>query len=120
MTAFPVRYADGVVKLQDNDLESAGFGTIWGRTRSWSNGSGYTSQLSPNGSGMVIAEEPHLVPFMNGMSMSMAVVLTGTDALFFDQNGGNWQARHYGKETLTQDFMSGDYILTDTLGDQIR
>lgn len=59
MSAYPVRYTDGVVKLRDVDLESDGFGVPWGRTRYWTNGTGYTAALSPNGSGMVIAEEPH-------------------------------------------------------------
>src|SRR5436305_6033891 len=113
-SAFPVRYADGVVRFQDADLESDGFSGGWGRTRTWTNGAGYAA-VSNNGSGMVIAEEPHLVPFNEGNSI--AVVLNGSTAIFFDLVSGSWVPRAFHQETLTD---SGGYFkLTDTVGNQL-
>src|SRR5262249_30172702 len=118
ISAFPIRYTDGVVSFTDNDLESDGFGVPWGRSRSWTNGTGYASPSGTNGSGMVIAEEPHLVEFSpDGSTNSIAVVFTGTTAIFFDQVGSNWQPRHYYQEQLTHNTAGQEYVLTDTVGD---
>ena len=97
------RYADGVVKLSDTDLASGGFGSLWGRTRTWTNGVGYPglsstgngNGIANNGYGMVVAEEPHLAQFTVGTQNSIAVVLSGTTALFFDQVGTSWQPRAF-------------------------
>ena len=35
VSAFPIRYADGAVKLSVTDLASDGFGLLFGRTGGW-------------------------------------------------------------------------------------
>ena len=95
---------------------------MWGRTRSWTNGVGYASSAATNGSGMVISEEPHLVEVTDqfGNTTTIAVVLDGTTALFFDHSGSNWLPRAYYQEQLTHNMFGQEYVLTDTSGDQIR
>ena len=107
-----VRYSDGVVSLDTTDLQSFGFGTPWGQSRSWSNGPGYAYQTN-NGDGMVDLNLPYLIPVSD--DYTIAVVTSGTNALYFD--GGH--ERFDGKETLTEDSDTGDFILTDTAGDTL-
>ncbi|HEY8503636.1 MAG TPA: hypothetical protein VIL46_03585, partial [Gemmataceae bacterium] len=38
---YPVRYADGVVRMGVTDLAAQGFGLPWGHSRSWTNWRGY-------------------------------------------------------------------------------
>lgn len=109
----PVRYADGTIKLAWNDLASDGFGTSWGQTRNWTNGPGYASGVY-NGSGMVVSEMPHLL----SVGTSIAVVLSGTDALYFDWDVGTstYKPLYFNQDKLT--YNAGIYKLVDTTGHQ--
>jgi len=50
LTEAPIRYADGVIRMDTTDLESDGFGVPWGQTRSWTNGADYVASAF-NGNG---------------------------------------------------------------------
>jgi hypothetical protein len=112
-----VRYADGLVRLADSDLSSAGFGTPWGQTRTWSNGPGYALG-STLGSGWVASQLPVLLQ-VNGGS-SLAVVSDAATARYFDLVGSTYQPRFDEQDVLTRNTTAHEFILTDTLGDQIR
>ena len=115
-----VRYSDGVVRLDTTDLQSFGFGTPWGQSRSWTNGPGYASRTN-NGDGMVDLNLPYLIQVFD--NYTIAVVMSGTNARYFDGLGNpsgndlNYTERFDGKETLVQDPSTGDFLLTDTAGD---
>jgi hypothetical protein len=78
----PVRYADGVVELSFPDLTSQ-VGTLpVGYTRSWSNGSGYSTGLK--GSGMVVTQLPHLVQDTGG---TLDLISNGYTVRYFAPDG---------------------------------
>ena len=113
-----VRYFDGVVQLDTTDLQSFGFGTPWGQSRSWTNGPGYASGAD-NGSGMVDLNLPYLVPVFNvSFESTIAVVLSGTNALYFDGSDGGYSERFGGKDMLNGNPYSG-LTLVDTAGDTL-
>jgi hypothetical protein len=53
-----VRYFDGQINIANTDLSSAGFGSFWGQTRSWSNG---TPPSSFNGTAVIDIDRPYLI-----------------------------------------------------------
>jgi hypothetical protein len=111
-----VRYADGAVNIQAQDLFSANFGTPWAQGRSWSNAVGSGAHAA-NGSGVVNPFLPY-VELANGTS-TLAVVTTGTDARYFDLAGGVYQERFFLGDTLTYHGTAGEYVLTDPTGAQL-
>jgi hypothetical protein len=119
----PVRYFDGTVQLNWNDLSSAGFGGGWGHSRSWSNTQGYAARdfsgnpMGYNGNGTVVPQLPFA---LTNASFSTAIVVTsGTNARFFDNvNGPNPTARFFVQDTLTH--ANGEFVVADTAGDQIH
>jgi hypothetical protein len=117
-----VRYFDGTVAMSTTDLTSDGFGAPWSQTRSWSNSPGYAviatdgQPLTLNGKGWVDTQLPFVVPD-NDFSTAI-VILSGTNALFFDYNGGNWAPRFFTQDKLIS--VGEQFILTDTAGDQIH
>jgi RHS repeat-associated protein len=115
-SANPVRYFDGVVELSSTDLSSGAGGTPWGLTRSWTNGASYANGY--NGAGMVVTQLPHLRQDTGG---TLALISNGTTIRYFDPNGsGGFTERYYGLDTLVPDAGNHQYILIDTLGDQVR
>jgi RHS repeat-associated protein len=112
----PVRYADGVVELSFPDLTSQ-VGTLpVGYTRSWSNGSGYST--GQNGSGMVVTQLPHLVQDTGG---TLDLISNGYTIRYFDPDGlGGYTERYYGQDVLTHDALSNLYVLRDTQGDELH
>ncbi len=113
----PVRYFDGTVAVGSTDLTSAGFGTSWGQSRSWTNGPGYAS-ASFNGTGTVDSQLPTLLQANGGNTI--IVVSNGTTARYFDAAGGNsFTPRYYDQTTLSYNPTTGQYLLTDTTGNQI-
>jgi hypothetical protein len=118
----PVRYFDGTVKLSWTDLSSDGLGG-WGQTRSWTNAPGYAAidfaghPMGYNGSGMVVSQLP-FVETTNNYNTAI-VVTSGTNALFFDNlNDPNPTPRFFVQDRLAH--VGREFILTDTLGDQIH
>jgi hypothetical protein len=115
-----VRYFDGTVQLTTTDLASAGFGTPWGQTRSWTNNPGYTG-LGWNGSGMVIEQLPYLLQ-TDTAGNTLVLVTNGTTAHYFDRMGtsSQYQARFYDQDQLAFNLASGEAVVTDPAGDQLH
>src|SRR5208283_44868 len=111
----PVNYATGTVQLSWTDLTSDGFGSEWGQTRTWTNNPGYLGS-NVNGNGMVDTEMPYILQ-LDGNN-TVAVVTNGSNAEFFTLNGGVYTPSFYQQETLVD--SGGQFILTDTQGDQVR
>jgi RHS repeat-associated protein len=115
----PVRYADGTVVIASTDLSSGGFGVPWGQTRSWTNGPGYADD-SINGNGWVDTQLLSLQDVYGDRSV-LAVITNGTTARYFDQQiDGTYRPRDFDLSTLSYNAMAGEYLLTDSTGDQIR
>jgi RHS repeat-associated protein len=114
-----VRYADGAVQLGTADLSSAGFGTAWGQSRSWSNGAGYAAG-SDNGNGWVDAQVPHLLQADGSTSNSLALLSNGTTARYFDLSGGAYQPRFFDQSQLVHNTGPQEFVLTDTNGNQLH
>lgn len=115
----PVRYADGTIKLESAELLSAGFGQVWGHTRSWTNNSGYAPD-NLNGSGMVIEQQPFLIHDSTGNHL--VLITSGSNARYFDRDpdNGTYTPRFFLQETLTYDAPAGQFVLTDTTGNVLR
>ncbi len=114
-SAYPVRYFDGVVNLSFADLQSNGFGTPWGVTRSWTNAA--STALGINGTGMVVTQLPHL---RNDGGGTLAEVANGTTTRYFDTVSGSYVERYYAQDQLVANTSSSEYMLTDTTGARIR
>jgi RHS repeat-associated protein len=118
----PVRYADGTVALSSIDLTSGGFGASWTQSRSWSNTAGYAAldangnPVGANGNGWVDSQLPFLLSDNSGNTA--IVVLSGTNALFFDNVNSNPTPRFFVQDQLRH--ANGEFIVTDTVGDQIH
>jgi hypothetical protein len=116
--------------MHATDLTSDGFGAPWGQTRSWSNTPGYAAvsrslgqPLSSNGNGWVDTQLPFVEPD-NNFSTAI-VILSGTNALFFDNNGGHWTPHFFTQDKLSFSATgsgpyASEFLLTDTAGDQIH
>src|SRR5262249_52018128 len=116
-TADPVRYADGVAQIVGSDLSSDSSGMLWGQTRSWSNGPGYAGK-SFNGNGWVDTELPTLLQI--AAPQTLAVVSNSITARYYDLVDGSYQPRFFDQSSLAFNGSNGEYILTDSAGDQIR
>ncbi len=115
--AGSVRYADGTIQLAQTDLWSNGYGVGWGQERAWTNAAGYAVK-NVNGTGMVNTQQPFLILEPEGTTI--AVVLDGLNAEYFDYSGGAWAQRFFGQDKLTYNAGSAEYVLTDTLGNVSR
>jgi hypothetical protein len=112
----PVRYFDGTVKLATTDLSSAGFGTLWGQTRRWTNAKGFPT-TGYNGNGIVVTQQPYLVRGNPGSDSQIIVVINATNIRFFNQQqGGSYKSSFFFQEQLTHDTANQPFILTDTTG----
>jgi hypothetical protein len=120
-SAFPVRYGDGVVFLEQRDLSGAAWGTPWGVTRSWTN-EGVYSQGQNLGRGWSIAETPSLIREVDPSSgvEVLTVVLGATRHRVFDrQADGSYHGRGGIVETLVYEPTSGRYRLTSPEGHRV-
>jgi len=124
-----VRYFDGTAVLHATDLTSDGFGVPWSQTRSWSNAPGYAAVALPNyggqplnynGNGWVDTQLPFIET--NNNYQTAIVILSGTNALFFDNNNGTWTPHFFTQDQLFGNPRDphGELLLTDTAGDQIH
>jgi hypothetical protein len=115
----PVRWADGIVKFSTVDLESDGFGQVWGQTRSWSNAGGITP--SPlNGSGWIISQLPYLI-LQSGVTNDILVVSNGTNVRDFIDNGdGTFTEDAFLLDQLSYSSTNQEYSFVDTAGDKIK
>jgi RHS repeat-associated protein len=110
-----IRYSDGAVNPTSCDLQSDGFGKRWGHSRSWTNA---VPSNSFNGAGMVIPQLPYLLQGSGGATIT--AILGGTQERDFDLISGNYVPRFFVQDTLSSNAGAHEYVLTDTLGDQIR
>jgi RHS repeat-associated protein len=111
-----VRYFDGQINVSSTDLSTDGFGSLWNQTRSWSNGS---PPSSDNGTGIIDWDRPYLLE-PNGNNSEIVVVSNATDARFFSLVGSTYVPQFYIQDQLTHNTSTGEFILTDTMGDQIH
>ncbi|HLJ92192.1 MAG TPA: hypothetical protein VKU02_03270, partial [Gemmataceae bacterium] len=92
-----VRYFDGQLNLPSTDLSSSGFGTMWGQTRDWSNGS---PPSSFNGTGVIDTTRPFVLR-PNGDDSEIVVVTSGINARFFTLSGGVYVPQFFVQDQLT-------------------
>ncbi len=116
-SSFPVRYWDGMVIYQADDLESDGFAQSWGYSRSWFNLGLYTTN-SYNGNGWVNSSQPYLSK--NPRTGSIGVVDNGDQALFFDLVSGNYVPESFTTDQLTYDSSASEFVLTRMDGNTYR
>ncbi|HEY2251098.1 MAG TPA: hypothetical protein VGH74_08560, partial [Planctomycetaceae bacterium] len=107
----PVRYANGEIRLVEDDLQAAGFGNFWSHVRTWGN------QMSnaydgPNGFNWFSRDLPYLAQF-EGAESAYVVMGDANNALWFDPapNGG-FLARFGQKTTLAIDPATSNFLLT--------
>jgi hypothetical protein len=116
-SANPVSYNGGVAYVEADDLASAGFGTPWGQTRTWSNNV-VNAAGSFNGYGWVDSQRPTLQSFNDGATV--VVTSTSVSARTFQRQGdGSYLAPFYLKDTLTHDTVNHQFVLTDEAGDRL-
>jgi RHS repeat-associated protein len=120
----PVRYYDGTLKYSAPDLSSSGFGTSWGQTRSWTNTPWYGTS-GANGNNTIDTQQLYVqeLGLTNGYAENddyVAVVTSGTNALFFTEQGqtGTYTASFYSQDQLSHGQTNHDYVLTDSTGKQ--
>ena len=120
-SAFPVRYADGVVQYAETDLLSGGFGADWGVTRSWTNEPVY-SQGQNVGRGWVVGQTPSLFRQTGTGGETLTVVTSGTGVRYFDKPTGSstYTARSGALDALVYDSTAGQFVLTDPTGRVVK
>jgi RHS repeat-associated protein len=110
-----VDYADGTVKVTQEDLSSEAFGTPFGETWTWTNASGYSDSIS--GSGGTQTQAPHLVQVSGNDSIAM--VANASSAYFFDLVNGTYVTRFGYNLSLATETIGGQgyFVVTDGSGD---
>jgi hypothetical protein len=115
-SASGVRYFDGQMNVTSTDLGTGGFGALWNQARSWSNG---TPPSSNNGTGVIDTERPYLLR-PNGDNSEIVVVSSATNARFYNLVGSNYVPQFFVQDQLTHNTSTGEFVLTDTMGDTIH
>lgn len=113
ISADPIRYADGSVDYQTDDLISDGLGQPFGQSRNWSSSSNL-SAAGNNGTGMINSFLPHLLS-VNGND-ELSVVIGGTDVRTFDFDGSTYVPLSFIGDKLQH--IGTEFVYTDTLGTQ--
>jgi RHS repeat-associated protein len=111
-----VRYFDGQINVASSDLSTGGFGNAWNQTRSWSNGS---PPSSFNGTGVLDTDRPLLLN-PNGDNSQIIVVSSATNARFFNLVNGSYVPQFFVQDQLTHNTGTGEFVLTDTVGDTLH
>src|SRR5262249_42016892 len=109
-----VRYFDGQLDLASVDLSSSGFGTMWGQTRDWSNGS---APSSFNGMGVIDTQRPFLLRPI-GDDSQIVVVTSAINARFYNLVGSAYVSQFFVQDQLTH--PAGEFVLTDTMGNSLH
>jgi RHS repeat-associated protein len=111
-----VRYFDGQINISNTDLSSAGFGSLWGQSRSWSNG---TPPSSSNGNAVIDVDRPYLIePLANDSFVE--VISSATNARFFNLSGGTYAEQFFLLDKLVHNTSTGEFVFTDSIGNTIR
>ena len=111
-SAANVNEATGNIQLTASNLQSGGFWVGFEQNISWTNGTDYSDGLA--GNGVTQAQMPFLTQ-VNGTD-SIALVMNGESADFFDYYSGAYHARFYTQATLTAN-DDGTYVVKDGFGD---
>jgi hypothetical protein len=116
----PVQLASGTLVLNTTDLQSDGFGSSWGVTRSWTNNPAYN--MSSNvGNGWDMNQNPQILQ-PQGTSGPLEIVTSGSTADWFVNTGSSGSPVYTpyfdSYDQLTYNATSDIYTLTDKVGDQ--
>jgi hypothetical protein len=116
-SANPVRAWDGVLKLENSDLASSGFGS-WAFTRSFTNRNTYRSSGFAGG-GILIPQQPYVLRGSLNGTPYVTVVSNGTTSRKFNDDGaGNLTPTFFLKDQLA--LLGGEYQLTDARGNVLK
>jgi RHS repeat-associated protein len=110
VSAAPIRYATGELQISVTDVESIGYGTSWGHTRSFHNRQTLNETLG-QGYNWHVSQWPYLI-----ISPTGDVVVQGGQIgpLFFDLNDGAFSCRFDIKRSLIK--TATEYVLTEQDG----
>ena len=116
VSTWPVRYLDGQPMVSATDIDSGGFGQTWGQTRTWNDPAGSANDKTVVGNHWAIVQMPQLVQ----QSGNYAVIDDGQSQRWFVPEPGNTFTEEGVPtgDTMRYDSNSGDYIVTDAVGDQ--
>ena len=118
LSAHPIRYWDGMVVYQADDLASAGFGQPWGVSRAWANLDAYDDR-GDFGSGWAASDQPYLVT--DAGTGVVSVVLDGITAVQFSPTGGGgYTSLYFTTLQLRHDSAAAEFVLTDADGTASR
>ena len=113
----PISYDDGTVISSQTDLSSAGFGSSWSITRSWTNSPGVVLNGSAVGNGMLLSQTPTLV--QDGSSIRIS--RQGSGASWFDSTGSGTYAPDFDQtDSLTLNSGGTEFAWTDNSGNITR
>gem|GEM_PF-1217203 len=111
-----MRYHDGAVIHQENDLLSSGFGIPWGHTRVYGNTLSQSTG-GQNGNSWLVPQWQYLVqPNVNRIGIVRGVLNT----MWFDKIGGSWVGEFSIQATLVEDTGNLQFVLTEPRGDLYR
>ncbi len=114
-----VRLSDGTLTDAITDLQSNGFGTLWGVTRSWTNNPGYPDN-GQVGNNWMISQEPELFLSTESLGGPVIVITSGASAQWFTSNGNTtsptFTSESWSHNTLT--YTGSSFVLTDGGGNQ--
>ena len=111
----PIRYANGALHLEVNDLTSSGFGQPWGHTRSYSNQL-FDGTPGTNGNGWYQEHSPLLLFDNDG---SVAMVTGPNKAHWYEPHElGGYKTLFGGTSSLAYDHANNHYIFNNHQGDK--
>ena len=111
-TGQPVKYFNGELQIAETDVSTAGFGRVWGHTRTYSNQLASTFNFG-NGYNWVIVQWPYLS--LASPTVIAAVQGANWTVWFDEQTGGSFVARYGAKQTLIH--TGSTYQLALTTGE---
>ncbi|MBN8624754.1 MAG: RHS repeat protein, partial [Planctomycetes bacterium] len=115
----PVRYANGEIQMSVTDVNSPGFGMVWGHQRTYCNqlrvGGQPTSVDYGNGYNWMFRQSAYLVD-LNGNGSEIQVVISPRLSYWFELVGGEYVAAFGALQTLTQLPSQGKFQLTQPDG----
>ncbi len=98
-------------------IQSDGFGMPFGQQLYWTDQTDFAAS-GVNGNGWVNTDLPSIQQLSGGVIMA---VQTAESAVWFQPNGhGGYTTEFFLQDTLAPDGSSGDFVETDSEGDQIR
>jgi len=116
VSEHPIRYANGEVHLEATDLADAGFGLPWAHRRSYANRASHHGDLG-HGFRWFSSSWPYLVQKTGGVIL---FVEDNHHAVWFDESGGSYTARHGALHTLSYNSADQEFILAKPSGDVLK